>query len=83
MSYCGLGTTCGVETKRVGLSTLMTFCGSTVPERNVIEEMWPSPVARKLSTNRREPSGMPLWSGCQTIDGLKRAADSSEYSVVK
>ena len=83
LSYCGLGTICGVVTNRVGLSTLMLYSASTVPERNVIEEMCPSPVARKLSTNRREPGGKPVWSGCQTIDGLNSAADSNEYSLVK
>ena len=34
-------------------------CGcsaSIVPLRNVIDEIWPSPVARRLSKNRRDPS---------------------------
>ena len=56
---------------------------SIAPERKVIDEMCPSPVARRLRMNRRDPSGRPDWSGCQTIDGLNRAADSSAYSWVK
>ena len=54
-----------------------------MPLRKVIEEMWPSPVARRLMMNRLEPSGTPDWSGAQTIEGLNSAADSSAYSCVK
>ena len=57
LSYCGLGITCGAVTNRVGLSILIALFASTVPERNVIDEICPSPVARKLSTNRRDPFG--------------------------
>ena len=78
-----LGTCSGAVTNRVGSSMRMRFSASTVPLRNVIDEMCPSPVARRLSTNRREPSSSPDWSGCQTIDGLNSAADSSAYSWVK
>jgi hypothetical protein len=49
----------------------------------VIDEMCPSPVALRLRMNRRHPSGKPDWSGCQTIEGLNRAADSRAYSWVK
>ena len=36
-----------------------------------------------IGLNRRDPSGRPDWSGCQIIDGLNRAADSSAYSWLK
>jgi ABC-2 type transport system permease protein len=36
---------------------------STTPLRNVIDETWPSPVARKLTMNRLEPAGNFDWSG--------------------
>ena len=45
-----------------------------------MEEICPSPVARRLITNRSPPLETPLWSGCGTIEGLNKAADSSEYS---
>src|ERR1017187_6505612 len=51
-----------------------------IPVRKVMEEMCPSPVARKLRINRRVPGGRSVWSGCGTMDGLNRAADSKEYS---
>ena len=63
LSYCGLGTTCGAVTNRVGLSTVIALFASTVPERNVIEEICPSPVARRLSTNRRDPFGTSALVG--------------------
>ena len=50
------------------------------PLRNSMEDMCPSPVARRLMMKRSEPSATPDWSGCGTIDGLKSAADSSAYS---
>ena len=53
------------------------------PVRNSIEEMWPSPTARRLRTNRVSPGPRPDWSGWATIDGLQRAAASTEYSAVK
>ena len=40
-------------------------------------------MARRLRMNRREPAGTPDWSGCQTREGLNRAADSTEYSWEK
>ena len=61
----------------------MRLFASIVPLRNVIDEIWPSPVARRLSKNRRTPGSNPDWSGCQTIDGLNNAADSRAYSWVK
>jgi len=42
-----------------------------------------SPVARKLRIKRRAPGGRSDWSGCGTMDGLNRAADSKEYSQRK
>ena len=51
--------------------------------RKVIEEMWPSPVARRLRITRRSPGWRPLWSGEGKMPGLKSAVDSSEYSFVK
>ena len=83
LSYRVFGTCSGAVTKRVGSSMRMRHSESTVPLRKVIEEICPSPVARRLSRNRREPGSSPDWSGCHTIEGLKSAADSSEYSWVK
>jgi hypothetical protein len=54
-----------------------------VPERKHSDEMCPSPVARSVRMNRREPLATPFWLGCQMIDGLNSAADSSAYSCVK
>ena len=51
-----------------------------MPERNSIDEMCPSPVARRLITKRKAPGGTSLWSGWGTIEGLKSAADSKAYS---
>lgn len=53
------------------------------PERNSIEDRWPSPMARTLITNRTWPEASPVWSGWATIEGLHSAADSTEYSWVK
>src|SRR5208283_5522159 len=53
------------------------------PARNVMEEMCPSPVARKLRMKRKAPAGKPVWSGSGTMEGLNRAADSNEYSARK
>jgi len=33
--------------------------------------------------NLTEPEATPFWSGWRTIDGLKSAAASREYSLVK
>ena len=54
-----------------------------VPVRNPIEELWPSPMARTLMTNRTLPGLTPVWSGCITMLGLQRAAPSMAYSLVK
>ncbi len=48
-----------------------------------MEDMWPSPTALKLIMNRIHPSGRSAWFGCNTMEGLKSAADSMEYSIVK
>ena len=53
------------------------------PTRKMIEETWPSPVALRLITNRIEPGGTPSCRKAGTIEGLKRATDSSAYSMVK
>src|ERR1022692_198712 len=49
----------------------------------VIDEICPSPTALKLMITRLLPSCNSVWSGSETIDGLKNAADSIEYSWVK
>ena len=61
----------------------MLLSASNIPLRKAIEETWPSAVARKLRMKRNEPGATPDWSGCGTIEGLNRAAASSEYSCVK
>ena len=48
-----------------------------------MDEMCPSPVARRLKMKRRSPLASRVWSGCATIDGLNRAADSRAYSPEK
>ena len=48
-----------------------------------MEEMCPSPVARRLITKRSDPGGSPSWLGCGTTEGLNSAAHSSAYSLVK
>ena len=62
---------------------MIRFWALTVPVRKVIEEMCPSPVARKLKMKRNAPRGKSDWSGCGTMEGLNKAADSGEYSWVK
>src|ERR1017187_868525 len=47
-----------------------------IPVRKVMEEICPSPVARKLRIKRRAPEGRSDWSGCGTMEGLNSAADS-------
>jgi hypothetical protein len=52
----------------------------TEPVRKPIEDRWPSPTPRTLTTNCAVPDGS---SGeCSTADGLHRAAPSIEYSWV-
>src|SRR5277367_6839516 len=51
--------------------------------RKVIDEICPSPTALKLMITRLLPSCNSVWSGSETIEGLKNAADSIEYSWVK
>src|ERR1035437_5937131 len=53
------------------------------PVRKVIEEMWPSPVARRLRMNRNPPAGRSDWSGCGTIEGLNRPGTLKRILVVK
>ncbi len=36
---------------------VMLPLASRIPVRKVIEEMWPSPVARRLRMNRSDPGG--------------------------
>ena len=76
----GLGTISGTVTKRETGSTRISPSGAMTPVRNSMEEMWPSPVARRLMMKRRAPSGDAVWSGCGTMEGLNSAADSSAYS---
>ena len=47
-----------------------------MPRRKMIDEMCPSPTARRLITKRTAPSGSPLWTRAGTIDGLNSAADA-------
>ena len=58
-SYWALATGSGAVTNRVGLSSWIWFSASITPVRNVIDEMCPSPVARRLRMNRFEPAGRP------------------------
>jgi hypothetical protein len=51
-----------------------------VPDRNVSDEMCPSPTARRLRMNRQPFAGAPDWSGCRTMLGLNKADASNEYS---
>jgi len=73
----------GSVTKRETGSIVILPSAESVPARNSIEEMCPSPVARRLMMKRCSPSSKSLWSGWGTIEGLKRAADSSAYSPEK
>ena len=54
-----------------------------IPTRKMIDETCPSPVARRLITNRTEPGGTPSCRNAGTIEGLKSATDSRAYSIVK
>jgi hypothetical protein len=78
-----LGKYFGSRTNRDAGSISIPPAPSTIPERKVIEEMCPSPVARRLRMTRSEPSGRSDWSGWGTMLGLKSAAHSNEYSLVK
>ena len=40
---------------------MIRCCALTVPMRKVMEEMCPSPVARKLKMKRNAPFGSPDW----------------------
>src|SRR5271165_7581390 len=45
-----------------------------------MDEIWPSPTARRLRMKRRSAPSRSVWSGCATIEGLNKAADSIAYS---
>src|ERR1700704_1733186 len=49
-----------------------------VPDRNVNDEICPSPMARRLKMNRQPFAGAPDWSGCRTMLGLNKADASNE-----
>ena len=66
-----------------GASTRTWPVSSITPLRKTIEEMCPSPVARRLMANLTDPGGKPVWSTDGTMEGLKSAADSIAYSMVK
>jgi hypothetical protein len=51
--------------------------------RNSIEEIWPSPMARRVRMKPRSLAPRPVWFGCGTIEGLNNATDSTAYSPVK
>ena len=78
-----MGTRSGSIANGEGGVSVMRFCALTTPMRKVMEEMCPSPVARRLRMKRNPPFGTPDWSGCGTMDGLNSAADSGEYSCKK
>ena len=44
---------------RLGFSIVISPPASITPERNSMDEMWPSPMARRLMTNRRSPASRP------------------------
>ena len=67
----------------LGGSTLTLPWASIRPRRKTIDEICPSPVARRLITKRTEPGGTFDWSMAVTIDGLNKAAHSIAYSMVK
>src|SRR4051794_35229073 len=52
-------------------------------KRNVRDEIWLSPTARRLKMNRQPFFGAPDWSGCRTMLGLNKADASNEYSLRK
>ena len=37
-----------------------------------MEEIWPSPVARRLTMKRSSPSASPPWSGCGHDGGIEK-----------
>ena len=57
--------------------------GPRIAEQKPIDEMWPSPIWRRLIATRSSPGSRSAWSGCGTIDGLHSAAASTENSWLK
>ena len=64
-------------------SMVMRLSASITPTRKPMEERCPYPVARRLIKKRVHPGGNPIWLMAGTMDGLKRAAASTAYSIVK
>ena len=73
----------GTDARRAVGSTDTLPSAAMVPDRNVSDEICPSPTARRLRMNRQPFSGAPDWSGCRTMLGLNRADASNEYSLRK
>ena len=55
----------------------------TTAVMNSSAEMWPSPMARRLTATRSSPGASPDWSGWGMTLGLQSAAPSRTYSQVK
>ena len=72
--------TFGTDARRAVGSTATLPSAAMVPDRNVSDEICPSPTARRLKMNRQPFSGAPVWSGCRTMLGLNKADASNEYS---
>ncbi len=66
-----------------GVSIAISPVFDITPVLNSTEEICPSPVALKLRIKRTSPLSRLSWLGCLTIEGLNKAADSTEYSFVK
>src|SRR5260221_3701626 len=73
----------GLEARRAVGSTVRLPSAAIVPARNVKDDTWPSPTARRLRMKRKPPFGASDWSGCGTMLGLNRAEASNEYSLRK
>jgi len=73
----------GTAARRAVGSTATLPSAPIVPDRNVIDEICPSPTARRLRMNRQPLAGALDWSGWRTMLGLNRADASNEYSCRK
>src|SRR6202162_2650981 len=73
----------GTDARRAVGSTATLPSAAIVPDRNVRDEICPSPTARRLRMNRQLFSGALDWSGCRTMLGLNKADASKEYSLRK
>ena len=62
----------GTDARRAVGSTATLPSAPMVPDRNVSDEMCPSPTARRLRMNRQPSCGAPDWSGCRTMLGLNK-----------